>query len=836
MNTQLYRCSKPGRIAAVRAAAQASPPRWFNGIDYLEVVHGEPRLHVHFVHDLAVAPDPALSAANVEIRGGVRERDPRVLGVTATGSILTVELDRSGDFSTYELRLVASAASDAAPAGIDPALARIRFSFKVDCPSEFDCQATTAHTHAALHSPDIDYLARDYPSFRRLVLDRLTVLLPDWRERSPADLVVTLCEALAFRADEIAYFQDAVATEAYLNTARQRVSVRRHARLLDFIVHEGCNARSWVSFEVAAAADGNTLAACDADTGMDGTLLLTRMENQPARIADEATADAMLAAGAQPFELLTAVTLYHAHNDLRFYTWSDEDCHLPRGATRAFLRDDVARRLRLRAGDLLLLEARVGAGTGLAADADPQQRQVVRLQRVVPEAAADRTPPPALRTDPLTGQAIVEVHWHADDALRFDLCISRRIGGVLVADMAGASANVALADHGLSMKHATALVPVPGGRVPRYALAESASLPWTRQRRVRTGEGRLGLIDASAAATASMQGELADARAAVVVSSYDERRRWQLRPDLLRSNAHAADFVLETENDGRVLLRFGDGIHGLAPGSFARLSARMRLGNGRAGNVGAEAIAHVLSEVDGIVRVRNPLSAIGGHDPLPLARAQLDAPQAFRRQERAVTAADYAEVTMRDARVQRALATRRWTGSWYIVFITVDRRGATGVDAAFEDRLTAFIERYRLAGHDVEIDAPTYVALDIALHVCTRPGYFAADVHRRLLAAFSMAPGGFFHPDRYSFGDAVHLSAVVATAMAVTGVAHVEVRRFQRLGRVPADEIKAGRIAMARLEIARLDNDPNAPENGRIRFEVHETGVAASTTGARHEP
>jgi hypothetical protein len=27
---------------------------------------------------------------------------------------------------------------------------------------------------------------------------------------------------------------------------------------------------------------------------------------------------------------------------------------------------------------------------------------------------------------------------------------------------------------------------------------------------------------------------------------------------------------------------------------------------------------------------------------------------------------------------------------------------------------------------------------------------------------------------------------------------------------------------MAKLEIARLDNDPNAPEHGLVRFDVHE--------------
>jgi hypothetical protein len=175
--------------------------------------------------------------------------------------------------------------------------------------------------------------------------------------------------------------------------------------------------------------------------------------------------------------------------------------------------------------------------------------------------------------------------------------------------------------------------------------------------------------------------------------------------------------------------------------------------------------------------------------------------------------------------VQRALATRRWTGSWYTMFITVDRRGGGGIDAQFEDQLRAFIERYRLAGHDVEIDAPVLVPLDIELHVCARSGYFAADIEQRLLDVFRAGrlPGGgtgFFHSDRFTFGQPVYLSAVIAAAMAVPGVSYVTPLRFQRLGRNPAGEIASGRIAMARLEIARLDNDPNAPENGRLRFDV----------------
>src|SRR5206468_11241448 len=95
----------------------------------------------------------------------------------------------------------------------------------------------------------VDYLAKDYESFRRLMLDRLGALVPGFRERNPADLQVTLVELLAYAGDQLSYAQDAVATEAYLGTARSRVSLRRHARLIDYLVDEGENARVWIQFQ-----------------------------------------------------------------------------------------------------------------------------------------------------------------------------------------------------------------------------------------------------------------------------------------------------------------------------------------------------------------------------------------------------------------------------------------------------------------------------------------------------------------------------------------------------------------------------------------------------------
>ena len=81
------------------------------------------------------------------------------------------------------------------------------------------------------------------------MLDRLLVTMPEWRERHIPDIGITLVELMAYVADQLSYSLDAVTTEAYLSTARLRISVRRHARLVDYRMHEGCNARSWVCIE-----------------------------------------------------------------------------------------------------------------------------------------------------------------------------------------------------------------------------------------------------------------------------------------------------------------------------------------------------------------------------------------------------------------------------------------------------------------------------------------------------------------------------------------------------------------------------------------------------------
>ena len=91
----------------------------------------------------------------------------------------------------------------------------------------------------------LSYLARDYQGVRQALLEEIGVALgavPD----DAGSVEMALVEVLAYLADYHSYHQDAVATEAYLATARQRLSVVRHARLLGYRVDPGCAARVWV--------------------------------------------------------------------------------------------------------------------------------------------------------------------------------------------------------------------------------------------------------------------------------------------------------------------------------------------------------------------------------------------------------------------------------------------------------------------------------------------------------------------------------------------------------------------------------------------------------------
>jgi hypothetical protein len=723
MNDPALTCKTPTRREKVRS-------KDLNGLDYLEVGDDQLTLTVYF---LGKAPD-RIEKENVRIQGGRRVTGIRVVDLQIHSEDepdlddrMDVVVNRPGDFSTYTLRVAEldedGRLTEDPMQGFDPRYSRLEFSFKAGCPSDLDCKTQEPCPPPEREEPEIDYLAKDYASFRTLILDRLALVMPDWHERHAADLGIALVEVLAYIGDHLSYYQDAVATEAYLETARQRASVRRHARLVDYQMHDGCNARAWVCVNTSH----------DIVLDPNDIYFITEHDDAPDSGAE---LDGRLATGGryEVFEPLTkpgiGLYLYEQHKEIPFYTWGEELCCLPQGATSATLEDrwvkpddehpdeeyvatsgsrERQRSLHLKEGDILIFEEVIGPGTGEPADADPTHRHAVRLTRVEPGE------------DALFDQPVVQIEWSPEDALPFPLCLSA-VGPApaceLIENVSVARGNVVLADHGQTVG------PEDLGTVPEAEVVvrcgdechplETVVKPRRFRPSLKEGPQTFSQdlpVEGPASELLKQDPRQVMPWIKELLGTYvgpdgAVDTKWTVRRDLLGSGSQDRHFVAEPDNEGRSRLRFGDGDLGRMPEAGTMFKATYRVGNGPSGNVGAEAITRLVFRrnwVSGVeLRSRNPLPARGGTPPESMTEAKLLAPHTFRTDlQRAITAEDYARLAERHPKVQRAVAALRWTGTWYEVLVAIDPRSGVGTrgelatgTAAFADAVRQTVERY----------------------------------------------------------------------------------------------------------------------------------------------
>lgn len=505
-----------------------------NGLDYLEVDAADHRiLRVFFLKPVGPlnAANPAdpddeygLSGnlAPIAIRGGARVVGIRPAGIVRqTDGTLRLTVNQPGDFSTYTLAIDIPQ--------LDRLLREVDFSFMASCPSDFDCRQESVCPPEQVKDLLLDYQAKDYASFRRLMLDLLPRLNPAAAERNAADLNIAAIELLAYVGDRLSYFQDAVANEAYLATARQRISARRLTRLIDYRMHDGRNAWTYVHLGVGAvlALEQGAKVVSRVTSPLKGDATAPGPEIDAAKItADKLETDPALAS-AVVFETAHPARLDPANNTIRIHTWGNDECCLPAGTTGIFVYSIHAGGTAvvpvLHKGDFLLIEEVKGPLTGLAADADPEHRQVVRLDR---EPAVDADPlfnnttvngvpqPWAPGDTPLP---LLELHWSAADALPVPFCLSARpVGMALLRDVTVARGNIVLADHGIT--------------VTETIVPEAAAPVGEPDFRLALGKGPL-TMQAEPASVSYDAGtlRLSTARTQLAGSPRDAQPRWRFR-------------------------------------------------------------------------------------------------------------------------------------------------------------------------------------------------------------------------------------------------------------------------------------------------------------------
>ena len=801
----------------------------WNGLDFLEVSANQKSLCVHF---FGAIPD-GLTIRNIRIEGGRRIRGIQVVTICVERSddehlddCLKVEIDRPGDFSTYRLCL---RHADGGPLdGIDPRYACLDFSFKVDCASDLDCKDAVECAPQAQSGPDISYLAKDYASFRQLIYDRMSLIMPDWRERHAPDLGVTLVELLAYAGDHLSYYQDAVASEAYLDTARLRISVRRHLRLIDYHMHEGTNARAFVTISASSNFSFDSASEFFFITGFadikaagGGVVKAEDLERVP-RSSYEVF-EPVATGAAEEF------AFFAAHSEIHFYTWGGEECCLEKGATRATLLDQDGKLtdgatgiLNLKAGNFLIFEEVIGPDTANAADADPAHRHVVRLTKVEENK------------DELFGKHLIDIEWALEDALPSSFCLSVRRPAPhcdLIENVSVARGNVVLADHGRTVEETLGPVGVrttfaecacEGSVIETNTVAETFS-PALQHAPLVFAEPVSAL---SSAKSLLSRDPLLAAPQVVLRAQNRPEAAWEARNDLLASQGEDRHFVAEIDDEGRAQLRFGDGEMGRRPDAGAHFNARYRVGNATAGNAGHDAIQYLVVRSGtlsaGNIQVRNPIAAGGGTAGESMAEAKLFAPGAVHlRRERAVAAEDYAEIAARNSRLQGAAAALGWTGSWYEARIGIDPGGTEDARPQLLNEIDADLYPYRRMGHDLAVAKARYVPLLLELVICVHPHHQRSKVFAELSKVFGTrgfgnGKTGFFHPDNLRFGGGIHLSKIIAAAVRADGVETAIVTHLHRLSQPDDAALLSGQLPMGAHEIAQLDNDPSFPENGQL--------------------
>jgi Baseplate J-like protein len=760
-----------------RELLMASPLQ--TGVDWVELAGAEAgRLHlkVHFV--------PGRDPAKQAIPSGIEPGNILVTARSGLGAGFHADsVHRPRDGGTTLLVGVGASVEELAGGedgfavleiqnldGVDPQFARAGFSLATGKVAATDPYRPARAIEAPSSAQGIDYLAKDFQSFRRLMLDHMAARAPEWRERHPADIGVVLVEILAYAADYLSYLQDAIATEAYLSTARRRLSLRRHARMLDYRTYENCASRVWLQINVNA--DGKLQRGfrtfCDPDAFPD------RLRHVGA-VGSPASGQAV-------FETIEDAQLSLKHNRLPLYDWGVRDFRVGAGATSAMLEGDFRN---LDEGDVLIFAPWPDPRTERPFGSAPLSGHAVRLVR-----------DGRVTSDPLTGRNITEIVWADADALPFDLTVAEGEGR----DGFAAFGNVVAADAGV-----TVLLKDPRGYVGAQLHFQDVvySVPYDRACREP--------------ASALTRFDPRDAAPAIQLETIAEGARpgdvWNARPDLLDSDRFARDFVAETDDSGLTTLRFGDGVHGMRPAPGLRFSAVYRTGSG-GDEVGAYAIRSWEPRLgdDFVVAVNNPLAAGGGTNRQSMREIRRDAPEAFRNLLHCAIEQDFVAAAKADARVQSAVTQTRWTGSRHTIRVYVQRAGGIETDHALLAELEGKLDESRILGADVALRPPQYVPLQIALTITVQPSYARNAVRRQVAEQIEE----LYRFGQLSFGEPVHLSPLIARAMGVPGVEDVKVDAFHRFGRRPLREIEDGRIEIGPIEIAQLDNRTGTASRGRL--------------------
>lgn len=96
----------------------------------------------------------------------------------------------------------------------------------------------------------VNLSTRDYAGYRTDMINQLKAKIPEYSDFSSSDMGIVLIELLAYQLDSLSYYIDKITNELFLDTAYEKESVSRLARMLGYDMAESTPAKYLQVFEI----------------------------------------------------------------------------------------------------------------------------------------------------------------------------------------------------------------------------------------------------------------------------------------------------------------------------------------------------------------------------------------------------------------------------------------------------------------------------------------------------------------------------------------------------------------------------------------------------------
>lgn len=586
---------------------------------------------------------------------GPKENQVMVTGinpvVNPNEAILRLTVTPIGDYSTYTLSINREL-KNGKFARFDPLFRRIEFKFRPGCFS-LDCAPEFKSAPKPKENPKIDYLAKDFDSFRHTMIAAMMERVPNWQSTSEADLDQVLIELLSASADELSDHQDRVMNEAYLSTARKRVSLARHARLMDYHIHQGNQASTWLTLElkngeVVAVPDRFAVWCGNQNLFPSSKIFLTKENkkkidlfsldvqyisdlnsgNLPPEVKETfnnhglslSSSVDILILGSGKWDIRdnhysrtyrvkkikrrlhveVPKQLHYLLNRLELYTWENSIRALDAGSTRADLR--------LPKGVVPISQMRRAAHTlqNLFCEGNVEYLLLQEWRHPGDGSEAGRDPEKRqvvkllkgrhaaeAAKDPLTDEWMVRVRWEERDRLKKRYCFSIDGPDGNRSDVSLFHGNLVKAHHGWPGK---AEFVSPEKMSGNAKIAFEATGLW----------GTIcGLPDRPLAYNNTPPGgeHAPQSTLSVKVHTSAGNEDWEEVITLVNSRGVDEHFAVETDEFGNSRIRFGNGTNGKMLSEDSVVTCRYQIGNGQDGNIGADTLKYFDLKAEYVTKV-----------------------------------------------------------------------------------------------------------------------------------------------------------------------------------------------------------------------------------------